>query len=218
MLSISSTCSASDVPTGQAVHTGCLSAAPQRFITVQTAFALSPASKNRSASIVFRLRAPAKPPSPETILPTDRGNPNLPRKEFERAKTILEMPISRLAGLCHANSLARQSVCGENDPRNVRGILTRIWAPHTRCCMCWFRIGAIPIITIIAQSIVPAFSPAPYLCTGGHVVLLPEHRHTQSANNVGEISLALRSPKGLASGGHGFSGAARTPRLRGFNP
>jgi len=55
--------------------------------------------------------------------------------------------------------------------------------------MCWFRIGAIPIITIIAQSIVPAFSPASYLCTGGHVVLLPKHRHSQSANDGGEISL-----------------------------
>jgi len=39
-------------PAGQAVHTGCLSAAPQRFITVQTAFALSPASKYRSNLIV----------------------------------------------------------------------------------------------------------------------------------------------------------------------
>gem|GEM_PF-6803304 len=32
--------------------TGCLSAAPQRFITVQTAFATSPASKNRSMPIL----------------------------------------------------------------------------------------------------------------------------------------------------------------------
>ena len=126
------------------MHTGCLSAAPQRFITVQTAFALSPASKNRSASIVFRLRAPAKPPSPETILRTDRGNPNLPQKEFANAReNALGTPISRLAGLCHANSLARQSIFGENDPRNVRGVLTRIWAPHTRFCMCWFKLSFI---------------------------------------------------------------------------
>jgi hypothetical protein len=34
------------------VHTGCLSAAPQRFVTVQTAFALSPALKYRSAPIL----------------------------------------------------------------------------------------------------------------------------------------------------------------------
>ena len=32
--------------------TGCLSAAPQRFVTVQTAFALSPASKYRSILIL----------------------------------------------------------------------------------------------------------------------------------------------------------------------
>jgi len=35
-------------PAGQAVHTSWLSAAPQRFVTVQTAFASSPASKYRS--------------------------------------------------------------------------------------------------------------------------------------------------------------------------
>jgi hypothetical protein len=45
------------------VHTGCLSAAPQRFITVQTAFALSPASKYRSSSIVFLPDLAAKPRS-----------------------------------------------------------------------------------------------------------------------------------------------------------
>src|SRR6266436_772913 len=41
-----------DPPAGQAVLTGCLSAAPQRFVTVQTAFATAPASKNRSMPIV----------------------------------------------------------------------------------------------------------------------------------------------------------------------
>ncbi len=44
------------------MHTGCLSAAPQRFITVQTAFALSLALKYRSIPIVFFPRAAAKLP------------------------------------------------------------------------------------------------------------------------------------------------------------
>src|SRR6266705_4780791 len=43
-------------PVGQAVLTGCLSAAPQRFVTVQTAFAPSPASKYRSAPYSSRMR------------------------------------------------------------------------------------------------------------------------------------------------------------------
>ncbi len=38
--------------------TGCLSAAPQRFVTVQTAFATAPASKNRSMPIVSRAPKP----------------------------------------------------------------------------------------------------------------------------------------------------------------
>jgi hypothetical protein len=42
------------------VHTGCLSAAPQRFITVQTAFALTPASKCRSVFIVICRRRSTK--------------------------------------------------------------------------------------------------------------------------------------------------------------
>src|SRR5208337_2666175 len=42
------TSSARNPPAGQAVHTSWLSAAPQRFITVHTAFASSPASKYRS--------------------------------------------------------------------------------------------------------------------------------------------------------------------------
>ena len=49
------------------MHTGCLSAAPQRFITVQTAFALSPALKYRSSSIVFFPDLAAKPGSCRTV-------------------------------------------------------------------------------------------------------------------------------------------------------
>jgi len=41
-----------DPPAGQAVLTGCLAAAPQRFVTVQTAFATAPASKCRSSLIL----------------------------------------------------------------------------------------------------------------------------------------------------------------------
>jgi len=46
------------------VLTGCLSAAPQRFVTVQTAFATAPASKNRSMPIV----SPAPKPRPTSAM------------------------------------------------------------------------------------------------------------------------------------------------------
>ena len=44
------------------MHTGCLSAAPQRFVTVQTAFAPSPASKYRSALILSSALTLVQPP------------------------------------------------------------------------------------------------------------------------------------------------------------
>src|SRR5579885_2222881 len=44
--------SSANPPRGQAVHTDRLSAAPQRFVTVQTAFASAPASKYRSTVIL----------------------------------------------------------------------------------------------------------------------------------------------------------------------
>src|SRR5205823_2475156 len=54
-------------PAGQAVLTGCLSAAPQRFVTVQTAFAPSPASKYRSALILSSALSPRPTPCVNTF-------------------------------------------------------------------------------------------------------------------------------------------------------
>jgi len=85
-------------PAGQAVLTGCLSAAPQRFVTVQTAFAPSPASKYRSALILSSALTLVQPLARSCCNPA--GGPGLPacrgiRRALNASQSLLATYLNR---------------------------------------------------------------------------------------------------------------------------